>query len=73
MHQLVCISEDPKFHNFLKDPSRLHAHCLQDTTDPKSPRLSLEWGKTKKHASLGVPATKGKAGRVIEASSEDHC
>lgn len=49
MHQLACISEDPKFHNFLKDPSRLHAHCLQDTTDPKSPRLSLEWGKTKKH------------------------
>ena len=72
-HRSTGISEDPKFHKFHKDISRLHAHCLQDTRDPKSPRLSLEWDKIKKQTLWGVSATKGKADGVIEAFNEDHC
>ena len=67
------MSEDPKFHKFHKDISRLHAHCLQDTGDPKSPHLSLEWDKIKKQTLCGVSAIKGKADGVIAAFSEDHC
>lgn len=71
MGLLAGISKDPKFHNFLKDPSRLYAHCLQDTTDLKSPWLSPERNKTKEHNTGGAPATKGKADRVIKASSAE--
>ena len=45
--QMTGISKDPKILNFLKDPARLYAHFLQDTTDPEPPELSPEWGRTR--------------------------
>ena len=58
--QLAGISKDPKLHNFLKDPSRLYARFLKDTTDPKPPWLSPERERTKKDLSWGVPAIREK-------------
>lgn len=41
------------------------------TIDAEPPRLSLAWGRTKKHRPGGVPATKGKANSVREACREE--
>lgn len=69
--QLVSSSRDPRIYNLLRERSRLHVCFLWHTTDPESPRLSSEWGRTKQHVSGGASATKGKVDGIIEATDED--
>lgn len=69
MHQLASISEDRKIHNFLKDPSRLCACFLQDITDPEALSFPLNGAELEAHF-WSIPATKGKADMVTEASKE---
>lgn len=58
------ISTDPKIHYLLKHPSGLHVCFLWDTADPEFPQLTLEGGRTKKHAWWGIPAPKGSLVRM---------
>lgn len=70
MHQPASISQDCKICNVLKDPSRLCACFHQDRTDPELLGFPLN-GAEPEARFQSSPATKGKADRVIEASSEE--
>lgn len=70
MHQPASISQDCKICNVLKDPSRLCACFHQDRTDLELLGFPLN-GAEPEARFQSSPATKGKADRVIEASSEE--
>lgn len=71
MYELGSVSKNPTIYNFLKDPSRLNVHFLQDTTDSKTLWLFPEWTRTEHHTPEAfIPVTKGRADRVIEAPAE---